>query len=140
MSLVISFLFTIFLSMTVYAQSAPEYVELLCASKEKIASIYPSDPIEDVMAYKMREQKFWNVRKEEAYLTANLLNSGGPEAVQNEDHIDTTRAVLKACNAYFMIEPQVKDYLLLNKCVDDKGLVYDIEQMGLACRLLIPNR
>jgi hypothetical protein len=140
MNLVISFLFTICLSITVYAQSAPEYVELLCASQEKIASVYPSDPIEDVMTYKMREQKFWSARKEEALLTAKLLNDGGPEAVQSEEHIETTRAVLKACNAYFMIEPQVKDYLLMNKCVDDKGLIYDIEQMGLACRLLVPSR
>lgn len=140
MNSVLIFLFTICLSTVANAQSATEYVELLCANKEKIASVYSSDPIDEIMALKTREQNFWSLRKAEAIATANLIKKEGVEALQNQKHTDTTVAVLKACNAYFTIEPQIKEFLQNSQCVDDQGVEYEIEQVGTACRLLFPER
>lgn len=139
MKFAISFLSVMCVSGAVYAQSSKEYVELLCGSKEKIALVYSSDPIEDVMFYKMREQKFWKDRTDDALVTAKLLNEKGPEAVQSSENIATTMAALKACKAYFLIESDIKTYLKTQACVDDKGLEYDIEEAGFSCRLLMPK-
>lgn len=139
MKSVLSFLFVMSLSAVANAQSAEEYVELLCADKTKLAEVYSSDPIDDVMKSKMREQKFWSERANDALVTAKLLADGGPEAVQSKENIGTTTAAIKACKAYYMIEADIKNYLSIQKCVDDQGMEFDIEEVGFVCRLLIPN-
>lgn len=126
----------LFVSSSAFAQSAREYVELVCGSKAQLQKVYPSDPIEDVLASKTKEIKFWNNRIEDTLKTVEVLEKGGMDAAKSEENIDATIAVLKACKAYFEIEPEIKKFLQSNKCVDAKDADFDFENVGRTCNLL----
>jgi hypothetical protein len=126
----------IFGSLSARAQSATEYIELVCAPQDYLAIIYNTEPIEGVLQVKGEQVAFWHGIEQKAEETIVAVQKSGADAVAANADLDAkAQAVFKACGAYGKINPDVVKYAALSKqiCVDEKGQPWNFFQFGDIC-------
>lgn len=116
------------------AQSATEYIELVCGTNEFIANTYSSDPLADVLKSKDREVAFWNSIESKIDTLISVFEKGGIDAVMSDEANNALGdSAYKACTAYATMANDIAKYAEKNSCVDSKDQPWNFLEFGKVC-------